>query len=60
MKIKFDRYGLGYKLTNTKNGASTSIKGRPKTIQEVFTSTGYEVNVIDEDLEDEDLSNLVY
>jgi hypothetical protein len=60
VKPKLDRYGLGYKPTNAKKGASTSIKGRPKTIQKVFVNAGYQVNDIDEDLEDEDLSNLVY
>ncbi|XP_050909747.1 uncharacterized protein LOC127123585 [Lathyrus oleraceus] len=60
VKIKLDRYGLGYKPTNAKKGAPTSIRGCPKTIQEVFVSAEYQVNAIDEDIEDEDLSNLVY
>jgi hypothetical protein len=59
VKLKSDRFGLGYKPTNVKKEASTSTKGRPKTIQEVFVSTGYQVNAIDEYLEDEYLSNLV-
>lgn len=60
VKIKLDRYGLGYKPTIARKGASTSIKGCPKNIQEVFVSVGYQVTDIDEYLEEEDLSNLVY
>lgn len=60
--MKKDCFGLGYK-PSTKEGAPIPIKDHMR-IQEVFLSAGYvygdQVNAVEQDTEDEDMTNLVY
>lgn len=63
ISMKKDRFGLGYK-PSSKEGALIPTKDRIQRIQEVFLSAGYvygdQVNAVEEDTEDEDMTNLVY